>query len=95
MKNISKSYLRSYEAWEQENEEELYELFEKLQKFISKIKKYSNVSLYFLNLLSKKIAVYSYLFLKVLLIKPSLIKHISPEQIPEDVLENHRPEFYF
>jgi hypothetical protein len=95
MKNISKKYLRSYYLWEQSNEQELYEILKNFEESLNVIRKYFSLFLYFLNLISKKIILYSYLFLRALFLAPNLKRQISPNQIAEDVSYYNRSEFRF
>ncbi len=95
MKNLSQRYLRSYNLWEQQNHEELYEILSEFENIYYAIKRYLNLSLYFINFASKKIIKYSYLFLKALLNEPTLKRHIAPELLAEDVSTHYKNGFHF
>lgn len=93
MKNRSKKYLHSYSLWEQENQQELYEILENIEESLNTLKKYIHLLLYFLNLLSKKIILYSFLFLRSMFLTPTLKLQIAPNQIAEDVSHSAQNEF--
>lgn len=95
MKNLSQRYLRSYNLWEQQNHEELYELLSEFESVFYALKKYFNLSLYFINFVSKKIIKYSYLLLKALFNEPVLKRHVSPELVAEDVSKQYKNGFHF
>lgn len=95
MKNRSKKYLRSYYLWEQTNEQELYEILQNLEEFLNLSKKYLNLFLYFLNLVSKKIILFSFIFLRSLFLAPNLKRQIAPNQIAEDVSNFNGNVFHF
>lgn len=95
MKNISKKYLRSYYLWEQTNEQELYEILKNFEESLNVIRKYFSLFVFFLNFISKKIILYSYLLLKSLFLTPTLKRQIAPNQMAEDVSSFNRSEFRF
>lgn len=95
MKNISKKYLRSYYLWEQSNEQELYEILKNIEESLNGFRKYFSLFLYFLNLISKKLILFSYLFLRSLFLTPNLKRQIAPNQVAEDVSHFQRKEFHF
>lgn len=95
MEKRRQKYLRTYAIWEQNNEQELYEVILKFEEVLFSIKKYSNIFIYFVNLISKKILKYAFLFLRSLFLDVNLKRHISPNQIAENVALNYNDRFRF
>ena len=95
MEKRRQKYLRTYEIWEQNNEQELYEVILKFEEVLFSVKKYSNIFIYFVHLISKKILKYAFLFLRSLFSDVNLKRHISPNQIAENVVHNYNDRFQF
>ncbi len=90
MRNIKSKYI----SWELKNEKELYILAEQIEEGFALLKKYINVFLFFVNLVSKKTFRLGYIILKLLFSSSSLKKHIGPEYLAEDVYINNNNSWF-
>lgn len=90
MKNIKSKYI----SWELENEKEFYILAEHIEHGLAQLKKYLNVFLFFVNIVSKKVLKLSFIVFKVLFSSSSLKKHIGPEYLAEDVYINNNNSWF-